>query len=134
VLSVHRRAESGRVLDAARNSGAARVGRILSVSELPEKFELSEGGEGKRPGPRAPVPNAKIPLDVKHEDADAIVVVKPAGIAMHPGPQHGSDTLQNALVARFPELLELGGERGWGLVSRLDRHVSGLVVVARSAR
>jgi 23S rRNA pseudouridine1911/1915/1917 synthase len=53
---------------------------------------------------------------------------------MHPGPEHGSDTLQNGLVARYPELLALGFERGFGLVHRLDRETSGLLVVARTVR
>jgi 23S rRNA pseudouridine1911/1915/1917 synthase len=85
-------------------------------------------------GPRGPVPNPRIALAVVHEDADILIVDKPSGIAMHPGPGHGSDTLLNALVARRPELVELGRARGFGLVQRLDRDVSGLVVVARSAR
>jgi 23S rRNA pseudouridine1911/1915/1917 synthase len=87
-----------------------------------------------RVGPAGPVPNTRINLKVVHEDADVIVVAKPSGLAMHPGPQHGSNTLQNALVARYPDLLELGARRGFGLVSRLDIGVSGLVVVARSVR
>lgn len=87
-----------------------------------------------RTGPRGPVPKPDIPLAVRHEDADVIVVEKASGLAMHPGPQHGSRTLQNALVARYPELVELGAARGYGLVQRLDFGVSGLVVVARSVR
>jgi 23S rRNA pseudouridine1911/1915/1917 synthase len=87
-----------------------------------------------RVGPQGPVPNTRINVKVRHEDEDVIVVAKPAGLAMHPGPQHGSNTLQNALVARYPDLLELGARRGFGLVSRLDLDVSGLVVVARTAR
>lgn len=85
-------------------------------------------------GPRAPLPNRKLRLRVVHEDPDLLVVVKPAGLATHPGPGHGSDTLLNALVGRYPELVELGPGRGWGLVHRLDLDTSGLLVVARSAR
>lgn len=59
---------------------------------------------------------------------------KPAGLVMHPGPGHGATTLLNGLVAAYPELLALGPERGFGLVQRLDRSTSGLVVVARTAR
>ncbi len=101
---------------------------------LPGAGRLEVQPPDARNGPRGPVPQPRIPLDVRHEDADVIVVEKPSGLAMHPGPQHGSDTLQNALVARYPELVELGAARGYGLVQRLDRDVSGLVVVARSAR
>lgn len=87
-----------------------------------------------RPPRRGPVPNAKIDVKVRHEDPDVLVVEKPSGLAMHPGPQHGTRTLQNALVARYPELVALGPKRSYGLVSRLDVGVSGVVVVARSER
>jgi 23S rRNA pseudouridine1911/1915/1917 synthase len=105
-----------------RGQRLPRSGRIEVLPPDPQK------------GPRGPVPNTRINLKVRHEDEDVIVVAKPSGLAMHPGPQHGSNTLQNALVARYPELLELGAQRGFGLVSRLDMGVSGLVVVARSVR
>lgn len=103
-------------------------------ARLPRAGRLEVLAPDPRPGPRPPVPNPRVPLVVRHEDPDVIVVDKPAGLAMHPGPGHGSDTLQNALVARYPELVELGRARGFGLVSRLDRDTSGLVVIARSAR
>jgi len=82
------------------------------------------------PTPRgAPVPNRKVKLRVLHADPDVAAVFKPAGVVMHPGPGHGTDTLQNALVARFPSLLDLGPEREYGLVHRLDRDTSGVVLV-----
>lgn len=84
--------------------------------------------------PRPPQPNRRLRLRVVHEDPDLVVVNKPPGLAMHPGPGHGTDTALNALVGRFPDLLELGHERGWGLVHRLDRDTSGLLAVARTAR
>lgn len=84
--------------------------------------------------PRPPAPNRRLPLRVVFEDADLIVVAKAPGVTVHPGPGHGTDTLLNALVARYPELVELGAEREWGLVHRLDRETSGLMLVARSAR
>ncbi len=86
------------------------------------------------PRPAGPVPNPSVELSVRLEDADVLVVEKPSGLAMHPGPQHGTRTLQNALVARYPDLVALGSARSYGLVSRLDLGVSGLVVVARSVR
>ncbi len=110
-------------------------GRALRRGErLPRSGRIEVLPPDPRTEPRGPVPNTRINLKVRHEDEDVIVVAKPSGLAMHPGPEHGSNTLQNALVARYPELLELGAQRGFGLVSRLDRDVSGLVVVARSAR
>lgn len=80
-----------------------------------------------------PMPNRRLRFAVLHADPDLAVVEKPAPLAMHPGPGHGTDTFLNALVGRFPELAGLGEERGWGLVHRLDRETSGLLVVARTA-
>lgn len=109
-------------------------GRALARgARLPRAGRLEVLAPDPRPGPRAPIANERVALRVLHEDDHVIVVDKPAGLAMHPGPGHGSDTLQNGLIARYPELLELGRERGFGLVQRLDRDTSGLVVVARSA-
>jgi 23S rRNA pseudouridine1911/1915/1917 synthase len=110
-------------------------GRALRRGErLPGFGRLEVLPPDPRVGPEGPVPNTRINLKVLHEDEDALVVAKPSGLAMHPGPEHGSNTLLNALVARYPELLGLGARRGFGLVSRLDLGVSGLVVVARSER
>ncbi|MCO5164756.1 MAG: RluA family pseudouridine synthase [Planctomycetes bacterium] len=110
-------------------------GRPLRRGErLPRAGRVEVQAPDPRPGPRLPVANPDVPLTLRHEDADVLVVEKPAGLAMHPGPGHGANTLQNGLVARYPELLDLGRARGFGLVQRLDRDTSGLVVVARSAR
>lgn len=86
--------------------------------------------QGDRPPPQ---PNKKLRLKVLEEDEALVVLDKPAGLPAHPGPGHGTDTLLNALVARFPELVDLGSERGYGLVHRLDMGTSGLMVVARTA-
>lgn len=110
-------------------------GRAVRRGErLPRPGRVEILAPDPRTGPRRPVANPKVVFTVRHEDPDVVVVEKPAGLAMHPGPQHGTDTLQNGLVARFPELADLGIARGFGLVQRLDRDVSGLVVVARSVR
>lgn len=101
-------------------------------ARLPRAGRLEVLELALRAAPRRPAPNPRIALTVRHADPDVIVVEKPAGLAMHPGPGHGSDTLQNALVARFPELLELDTARNFGLVQRLDRETSGLLVVART--
>lgn len=81
---------------------------------------------------RPPAPNRRIRVRFLFGDEHLAVVDKPAGLAMEPGPRHGSATLLNALVHRFPELLGLGRRRNWGLVHRLDLGTSGIVVVART--
>lgn len=72
-----------------------------------------------------------IELDLVHEDADVIVVNKPAGLVVHPGAGNPAGTLQNALLHLDPRLAEI--PRG-GIVHRLDKDTSGLMVVARSMR
>lgn len=74
-----------------------------------------------------------IPLDVVHEDADIVVVDKPAGMVVHPAPGHSGGTLVNALLARYPDM-QVGGELRPGIVHRLDQGTSGLLVVARNDR
>ncbi len=71
-----------------------------------------------------------IPLDVVYEDADIAVINKPAGMVVHPAPGHPRGTLVNALLARYPDLA-VGGEVRPGIVHRLDRDTSGLLVIAR---
>ncbi len=73
-----------------------------------------------------------IPLVVVHEDADVIVIDKPAGIIVHPGAGHPDGTLVNGLLDRFPEIAGVGDPARPGIVHRLDAHTSGLLAVARS--
>jgi 23S rRNA pseudouridine1911/1915/1917 synthase len=72
-----------------------------------------------------------IALDIRYEDADVIVVNKPAGLVVHPGAGNADGTLQNALLHHDPKLAEI--PRG-GIVHRLDKDTSGLMVVARTMR
>jgi 23S rRNA pseudouridine1911/1915/1917 synthase len=74
-----------------------------------------------------------VPVPVVHEDADMIVVDKPAGVVVHPGAGQGSGTLVNGLLARYPEIRDVGQPDRPGIVHRLDKGTSGLLVVARSA-
>jgi 23S rRNA pseudouridine1911/1915/1917 synthase len=73
-----------------------------------------------------------IPLDVLYEDNDLLIINKPAGLVVHPAPGHYDDTLVNALVARYPELQAREGDLRPGIVHRLDRDTSGLLIVARN--
>lgn len=95
------------------------------------------GGEAARvavmPGPEEGAYSAEegIAFDVLYEDSDIIVINKPAGLVVHPAAGHWSGTLLNGLLARYPELSTLPRA---GIVHRLDRETSGLMVVARSDR
>jgi 23S rRNA pseudouridine1911/1915/1917 synthase len=80
-----------------------------------------------------PAPEA-IPLTVIYRDDDVIVVEKPAGLTVHPAPGHPSGTLVNALLAMVPELAQARETMRPGIVHRLDKDTSGLLVVARSER
>jgi 23S rRNA pseudouridine1911/1915/1917 synthase len=74
-----------------------------------------------------------IPLDVVYEDESLAVLNKPAGLVVHPAHGHAAGTLLNGLLARYPELRTWPEEEGFpGLVHRLDRDTSGLLVVART--
>ncbi|MBA3779881.1 MAG: RluA family pseudouridine synthase [Chloroflexi bacterium] len=76
----------------------------------------------------------QMPLEVVYEDADLLVVNKPAGLVTHPSPGHASGTLANALLARQGphDLGTLAGDDRPGIVHRLDRDTSGLILVART--
>jgi len=75
-----------------------------------------------------------LPLRIVHEDDHLVVVDKPAGLVVHPGAGVASGTLVHALLHRYPEMATVGGAARPGIVHRLDKDTSGLLVVARSAR
>ncbi len=85
------------------------------------------------PAPSTLAPEA-IPIEVIHEDPDLIVVAKPAGLVVHPGAGVPRGTLVHALLHHYPEIAGVGGSGRPGLVHRLDKDTSGLLVVARSPR
>ena len=78
-----------------------------------------------------PGPRPGVAVDVRYADDDVIVVAKPAGLVVHPGAGHADGTLVNGLLARFPEIAGVGDPLRPGIVHRLDRDTSGLLVVAR---
>ncbi|MDQ3070626.1 MAG: RluA family pseudouridine synthase [Acidobacteriota bacterium] len=73
-----------------------------------------------------------IPLTVLHDDPDLIVIDKPAGMVVHPGAGHRQGTLVNALLHHVDDLSGIGGEERPGIVHRLDRGTSGLMVAAKN--
>jgi len=93
--------------------------RVVAHIPPPERLEL--------------VPEA-IPLTIVYQDADIMVVDKPAGLAVHPAPGHPSGTLVNAILALCPELRGISGTLRPGIVHRLDKDTSGLIVVAKNDR
>ena len=73
-----------------------------------------------------------MPLPVVYQDEHIAVIDKPAGLAVHPGPGHSDHTLVNALLAICPDIQGVGGEIRPGIVHRLDKDTSGLMVVAKT--
>ena len=73
-----------------------------------------------------------IPLAILYEDADLIALNKPAGLVVHPAPGHAADTLVNALLHHCSDLQGIGGELRPGIVHRLDKDTSGVLVVAKN--
>ena len=84
------------------------------------------------PAPVDPVPQPEaLPLPILYQDHDLIVIDKPAGMVVHPAAGHTSGTLVNALLHYVDDLSGIGGEKRPGIVHRLDRGTSGLMVVAK---
>ena len=79
------------------------------------------------------LPPQDIPLDVVYEDDDVIVVNKPTGLVVHPAPGHPDGTLVNALLHHCGDSLSgIGGEKRPGIVHRIDRDTSGLIIAAKN--
>ncbi|MGD1010583.1 MAG: RluA family pseudouridine synthase [Candidatus Aminicenantales bacterium] len=115
------------------DEGAARVaGTVRRAS-----YRLRAGDaivfEYEIPGPGGLEPQ-DIPLKVLYADEDVIVLDKPAGLVVHPGARNASGTLANALLHHFPETAAVGPPDRPGIVHRLDKDTSGVMVAARSAR
>ena len=101
----------------ARPNQPVKTGQIVTV-DIPEPID--------------PTPLAEaLPLPILYQDHDVIVVDKPAGMVVHPAAGHASGTLVNALLHHVDDLSGIGGEKRPGIVHRLDRGTSGLMVVAK---
>jgi 23S rRNA pseudouridine1911/1915/1917 synthase len=75
-----------------------------------------------------------IPLEIVFENSDLVVVNKPAGMVVHPSPGHNNGTLVHAALGHIPDLEGIGGEERPGIVHRLDKDTSGLIVIAKNER
>ncbi|TKV76049.1 RluA family pseudouridine synthase [Rhizobium sp. AU243] len=104
------------------------------VTEPKKKVHPKDRIEIVMPEPEDPEPKGEdIPLDVEYEDEDLIVLIKPAGLVVHPGAGNWTGTLVNALIHHCGDSLSgIGGVRRPGIVHRLDKETSGVMVVAKN--
>ena len=128
LLPEHSRSQIQRLIKDGRVSGpgAAKPGAIVHAGQ---QFEI----DIPAPAPASPVPEA-LPLRIIYQDADLVVLDKPAGMVVHPGAGHTAGTLVNALLHHIKDLSGVGGELRPGIVHRLDRGTSGVMVVAKHDR
>jgi 23S rRNA pseudouridine1911/1915/1917 synthase len=121
--AIQRLIDSGRILvdgQQVRSSLKLKGGECISV-DIPEPVQVEPQAE-------------EIALDVLYEDCDLIVVNKPAGMVVHPGAGNSSGTLVNALLGHCTDLSGIGGELRPGIVHRLDKGTSGVMVAAKNDR
>jgi len=104
--------------ETAQPSDRVAAGAVIEF-EIPEAYSEVASGEA-------------IPLDIVYEDGDLLVIDKPAGMVVHPAPGHSSGTLVHALLGRGGTWSAAGGAARPGIVHRLDKGTSGLIVVARN--
>jgi len=102
----------------AKSNQPVKAGQIV-VLDVPEPVDAEPQAEA-------------LPLPILYQDHDVIVVDKPAGMVVHPAAGHSSGTLVNALLHHVTDLSGIGGELRPGIVHRLDRGTSGLMVVAKN--
>lgn len=142
--------EEGKRLDAAL-AGRIELGLSRSrIRQLIDEGLVTIAGRRTKPAQKvtagevaemmlpAPEPMAAVaeemPLDIVYEDNDLIVVNKQRGLVVHPAPGHRRGTLVNALLAHCPDLEEINSVIRPGIVHRLDKDTTGLLVVAKNAR
>lgn len=113
------------------DEGQVRVDGRTAKSNLRLKAGAAIDLDIPEPVDAIPQPEA-IDVPIVYQDADVIVVNKPAGMVVHPAAGHDSGTLVNALLHHVDDLSGIGGEKRPGIVHRLDRGTSGLMVVAKN--
>lgn len=116
-----------RLIKDGRVSGAHAALRASTVVRAGQTYEI----DIPAPVAAAPAPE-ELPLRIVYEDRDVVVLDKPAGMVVHPGAGHTGGTLVNALLHHVKDLSGVGGELRPGIVHRLDRGTSGLMVVAKN--
>lgn len=125
-------------LSRSRLQGLIRDGRVdvggRTITDPGAKVDAGANCRLTLPPPEDATPQPEaIPLTVLHEDADVIVLDKPAGLVVHPAAGHGSGTLVNALLHHCGDSLSgIGGVRRPGIVHRLDKETSGVMVACKN--
>jgi RluA family pseudouridine synthase len=126
-------------LSRTRVKGLIEAGHVLRdgavIGEPAQPVRAGAAYEVRVPAAVSAMPLAQaIPFEILYEDADLLVLDKPAGLVVHPAPGNEDGTLVNALLAHCGDSLPgIGGERRPGIVHRLDRDTSGVMVVAKTA-
>ncbi len=120
-----------------------RVQKLIAAGNITVNGQPAKPGLRLNPGdrididiPPAPPRELKpeaIPLKIIYEDDDLLVVDKPAGLTVHPAPGHPAHTLVNAILAHFPHLADIGDSLRPGVVHRLDKDTSGVMLVAKNS-
>jgi len=85
------------------------------------------------PTPPSPLTPEALPLNIIYEDDDLLIIDKPAGMTVHPAPGHPEHTLLNAILAHYPHLIDISDSLRPGIVHRLDKDTSGVMLVAKNA-
>ena len=124
-------------LSRSRLQGLIKEGRVSVNGSVAKKSgqTLDEGAEVRvcipihQSGKLIPEPT---PLDILFENSDVIVINKPAGMVVHPAAGHSTGTLVQAALAHAPEMEGIGGEQRPGVVHRLDKNTSGLILMAKN--
>jgi 23S rRNA pseudouridine1911/1915/1917 synthase len=120
-----------------------RVQKLIAAGKITVNGQPAKPGHRLNPGdkielniPPTPPQELKpeaIPLKIIYEDDDLLVVDKPAGLTVHPAPGHPEHTLVNAILAHFPHLADIGDSLRPGVVHRLDKDTSGVMLVAKNS-
>jgi 23S rRNA pseudouridine1911/1915/1917 synthase len=138
-------------LDGSRADRAVAV--LCSVSRRTARVTIESGGVGREgvslsrsarvstgdllqidlvAAQETVIPEASVEFAVAFEDDDVVVVDKPAGVVVHPGAGRTGGTLASGLLSRYPEIADLAAEYRWGIVHRIDRDTSGLLIVGKN--
>jgi 23S rRNA pseudouridine1911/1915/1917 synthase len=126
-------------LSRARLQGLIKDGNVQINGQVITKtgFQVEAGNDIQIMIP-APVPSEliaeDIPLDIIFDNSDLVIVNKPAGMVVHPGAGHFSGTLVHAALGAIPDLVGISGEERPGIVHRLDKETSGLIIMAKNEK